>query len=308
MVPSLRPLPTLVGICFLWGTIPAVVAPTRLPPEVITASRVWLASAVLGLVLLVRPVLVGSSPATVPVDRRHVTLLALGAGALLAAHWTLQFAAYQRAPAPTVSFVIFLAPIGMAALAPLVLAEPTPLHTVAALAIALAGAALVTGPSLHGATATGLAFAGASAAGLVGLNLLAKPLAKAVGGPRAALAQFAVAAVVLSPAAIRLVSGRYGGPRRAWALLLLLGLVHTALFVSGYLWALSKLPVATVGVIGQLEPVGVTIVAALQGALPSAATLAGGALIVGAGCVVASRLSPRRRDHLPPLEVSGAPR
>jgi drug/metabolite transporter (DMT)-like permease len=303
-VPRLRPLPTLVGVCFAWGTIPAVVAPVHLPAEVITATRVWLASLVLGFVLLVRPSLLGSRP---PPDARsstrRVTLLALGAGTLLAVHWSLQFAAYQRAPAPTVSFVIFLAPIGMAALAPWVLAEPTPLRTVGALAVGLVGAALVTGPSAHGTTAVGLLLAAGSAAGLVGLNLFAKPLAQAIGGARAALAQFSVAALVLVPPLVRFVGGSYGRPRAAWGWLVVLGLVHTALFVSLYLWALARLPIATVGVIGELEPVGVTLVAALQGHTPSATTLAGGALIVLAGAVVASRLSSKPATPHPLLEV-----
>jgi drug/metabolite transporter (DMT)-like permease len=303
-----RPLPTLFAVCLGWGSIPALVRPVGLPPEVITASRVWLASVALGLVLLVRPGALGSRPSGGGVvDRRRVAILAVASGALLAAHWTLQFAAYQRAAAPTVSFVIFLAPVGIAALAPAVLGEPTPRRTVAALALALLGAALVTGPSAHGTTAVGVLLAGLSAVGLVGLTLVAKPLTLAIGGARAALAQFAVAAVVLSPVLLRLLSGAHGRPRASWALLLVLGLVHTALFVSLYLWALGQVPVATAGVIGELEPVGVTIVAVLQGRLPSLSTLAGGALILAAGAVVATAFVRRPPTASPLLEVPRVP-
>jgi drug/metabolite transporter (DMT)-like permease len=307
-VPRPRPLPVLIGVCFTWGTIPAIVAPVHLPAEAITATRVWLASLALAAVLVLRPSALGERPADDGTSTRRIVLIALGAGTLLALHWTLQFAAYQRAPAPTVSFVIFLSPIGMAALAPWVLGEPTPLRTVGALAVGVVGAALVTGPSARGTTTIGVLLAAASAAGLVGLNLLAKPLAQLIGGARAALAQFGVAALVLSPVMFRLVAGSYGAPRAAWVWLVLLGLVHTALFVSLYLWALARIPVATVGVIGQLEPVGVTVVAALQGHPPAATTLAGGALILVAGGLVASRLSSGPTTTHPLLEASHAPR
>jgi len=279
-----------------------------LPPQVITASRVWLASLALAAVVVLRPSLLGPAPVIVGGSRLRTGLLALGAGGMLAAHWTLQFAAYQRAPAPTVSFVIFLAPVGVAALAPLVLAEPTPVRTVGALAVAVLGAALVTGPSARGSTALGLVLAAGSAAGLVGLTLFAKPLAQVLGGPRSALAQLSVAAVILSPVVIGVLAGAQGRPRLAWSRLAVLGLVHTALFVSVYLWALARLPVATVGVIGQLEPVGVTVVAAVQGAVPAATTLLGGALIVGAGALVATSLTARRPVPPPLLEVPHDPR
>jgi drug/metabolite transporter (DMT)-like permease len=284
-VPGLsRPTLVLAGVCLGWGTIPVTVSAVDLPGPAITAARVWLAS--IGLVVAGRLLRSSEPPATLD---RKVGVAAAIAGVLLAVHWSMQFAAYDRAPAPTVAFVIFLAPVGYAALAPFVLREHTPPRAWLGLGLAVPGAALITGASsADGASSTGIALAFGAAVTLVGLTLAAKRVAQAYGGRRSALIQLTIAGVALSPIAIKLVTGGYGSARAEWLWLVVLGLVHTAVAVSMFLWALARTPVAVVGVLSELEPVGVTLVAALLGDLPGPATLVGGALIVVAGVVAAS--------------------
>lgn len=272
-------------VCLGWGTIPLVADEAALPAPVLTFSRVWIAAAGLGVIVaIVRPS--APRPFSVRPGRCVVT------GAVLAAHWTAMFAAYERAPAPTVIFLIFLAPVGIAVF------ERPGRRLVVALVVALAGFALVAGPSFDGATATtrtGIAFALLSAALFVALVLLAKPLAAVYGGLTLTLLEMVVAGVVLVPAA---VTADWTGARSAVPWLLLLGLAHTAVGTAVYLRTLARLPATEVGILGYLEPVGVVVFAwLLVGERPSPATIIGGVIVVAAGALAAS--SPSVSPEVP---------
>src|SRR5688572_17418879 len=141
----------------MWGTIPLVARSLDLPATAIVFARVWIAAAGLGVL-----VVAGRSPG--PRLFSYRPRLVLLAGALLAVHWTAMFAAYRRAPADTVVFLVFLAPVGVAVLAPRLLGERTDGRTIATLALAVAGLALVAGPTgPTGASGVGVAYALVSA-------------------------------------------------------------------------------------------------------------------------------------------------
>src|SRR5207245_11598434 len=103
-------------------------------------------------------------PASLPVRPR----LCLAAALVLAVHWIALFSAYKRAPAGTVILIVYLAPIGIAALAPAILGERVGSRTVAALALGVVGFVLVAAPAVHGATTGGLVMALVAAATFVG--------------------------------------------------------------------------------------------------------------------------------------------
>lgn len=284
---------TLTGVCIGWGTIPLVVRRVALPAAAIVSARVWLAAAGLGVATIVdrrRP-----GPALLSVQRGR----AFSAAAVLAVHWLALFAAYQRAPAGTVILVVYLAPVGIAACAPLVLGERIGRRAVAALGVALAGFALVTVPSVHRSSWPGLALAVAAAATFVALVVLSKPLAETYGGLRAAFIEMAGAGTLLVPVAVRTA---WGHPRPVWLLLLVLGLVHTAAGTALYLGALARVPATHTGILGYLEPASVLVVGWLfLGERPSLTVWLGGMLIVAAGLAVMTAGSPD--VPVSPLEV-----
>ena len=266
---------TLVAVCTFWGTIPLVARTLDLPATAIVFARVWIAAAGLGVL-----VAAGRSPG--PRLFSYRPRLALLAGALLAIHWTAMFAAYRRAPADTVVFLVFLAPVGVAALAPRLLGERTDGRTIAALALAVAGLALIAGPTDAGGV--GIAYALVSAATFVALVLTSKPLAQVYGGLRLTLMEMTVAGVCLLPAAL---TTSWGRPHAAWGWLVVLGLVHTAVGISLYLRALADVPATHVGILGYLEPAAVVVFAwIVLGDVPRPATVAGGLLIVAAGTLL----------------------
>ena len=90
-----------------------------------------------------------------------------------------------------------------------------------------------------------------------------------------------------------------GTPHAAWLWLVVLGVVHTGVAISVYLSCLSVVGATITGVLGYLEPTTAVLWAWLVlGESPSAATLVGGAAILGAGLLVV-------RNERPELEVAG---
>jgi len=275
-----RPYLALVAVCSGWGTIPVLVQQVDLPASAIVAVRLWVGAAGLGTVLWMRR---ADGP-------RRPTLLSVrpgwcvAAAMTLAVHWTFLFAAYRRAPAGTVILIVYLAPVGVAVVAPWALGERSGPAILASLGLALAGFALLAAPALHGAGAIGLGMATGASASFVALIVLSKPLAEVYGGLRLAFMEMAGAGMVLVPVAL---ATAWGPPRAAWLWLVVLGLLHTALGTSLYLGALSRVPATQVGILGYLEPASVVLCAwLLLGQRPTPATLVGGGLVAVAGALV----------------------
>lgn len=289
----------VAAIAVLWGTIGVVVREIDLPAAAIVAGRVWVAALGLGAWMVLRP---RRSPGAAAF--RHQPVRTVATGVVLAVHWWALIAALLRAPIGIVLLVTYLGPVGVAVVAPRALGERLTARLVAALALALAGTALIASRSLGGGEAAGVALAAAAAALYVVLMVLSKPLSEAYGGPRLAFLELAVAGVVLLPVA---VTAGWGAPTVDWAWLLVLGLVHTALAVGLFLAALARLPATQVGILTYLEPASAVLFGWwLLDEAVTPATIVGGALIVGAGLLVlrpsvASRPAPHP-------EVIGVPR
>ena len=224
---------------------------------------------------------------------------------VLGAHWLALFAAYKRAPAGTVILIVYLAPIGVAALAPRLLGERLGRGTVTALAAAVVGFGLVAGPTVHSAGATGLALSLVAAVLFVVLILLSKPLAEVYGGIRLAFIELAGAGLVLVPVA---VATTWPPVEAAWLWVVVLGVVHTALGISLYLRVLAEVPATHVGILGYLEPVVVVVAAWLWlGQRPATVTVIGGLFVIAAGVSVAVTASPGGAGRLVggPVRVTG---
>lgn len=296
-----RPAPalTVALAATLWGTIGVIVRHVDLPAVAIVASRVWLAAAALGIWLAVRPV--PGAPLL-----RHRPARTLAAGAVLAGHWVALVEALQRAPIGTVLLITYLSPVLVAVAAPRALGEVVGRTTVVALALGVAGTALVVlpgggdGPTDGGAA--GILVAAVAGASLALLTILSKPLSEAYGGPRLAFLEMAVAGVVLAPLA---ATARWGDPEAAWLWLVVLGVVHSGAAVALYLGALARLPATSVGILAYLEPASAVLFGwLLLSETPHVATVAGGALIlVAGGLVVRAGSAP-----VPAPEVAGAVR
>jgi drug/metabolite transporter (DMT)-like permease len=205
--------------------------------------------------------------------------------------------AYQHAPIGTALFIIFLAPIGIAAFAPSILGERIDRRTIAALGLALAGFAFMTSRALETSGADGVMLSLVAMVTFVALVLANKPLADVYGGIRAAQIQMTGAGLLIAP--VVLVTADFGRPQPSWLWLVVLGVIHTGLAIAVYLSALSVVGATVTGVLGYLEPATAVFWAWLVlGENPGATTLIGGAAILAAGLLVV-------RNERAELEVAG---
>ncbi len=269
------------GVATLWGTVPLVARRAHVPPVAVAFSRTSIAAVALGLLLAAgrgRGITAGPRLLSQRAGRCVLTAATLGL------HWLALFAAYDRAPAGTVILIVYLAPIGIALAAPLVLGEHAHARTWLALAVAVAGFTLLAGPAAASAGWAGLGLSLVAMVTFIALVLLSKPLAEIYGGLRLAWMEMAGATVVLLPLAL---AASWGAPRRTWLWLLLLGLVHTALGLALSLTALGRVPATHIAIIGYLEPVAVVFFAwLLLSEVPTLASMLGGVLVLGAGALI----------------------
>ena len=273
--------------------MPLIVRSVDLPAPVIVAARFWLGSLALTAYLWwERRRGVASGPAVWSVSRGRCVAVA----GILTVHWLCEIAAYSYAPVGTALFIVFLAPVGIAAFAPSYLGESIDRRTIGALALALVGFAFMSGNALEASGAKGLALSVGAMVTFVLLVLWNKPLADEYGGIRAAQIQLTGAAVLIVPV---LVFQHLPSPHAAWLWLVVLGVVHTGLAIAIYLSALSVVGATTTGVLGYLEPASAVLWAWLVlHEKPAAVTLVGGAAILAAGLLVV-------RNERPELEAAG---
>ena len=267
-----RAATSIAGMALLWGSIGVVVREVDLPAVAIVWSRVVLAAPALAWFVARR---------TPGRWRWRPTRLLLADGVLLAIHWTTFVAALQRAPIGTVLLITYLAPVGIAALAPLTLHETITRRTVVALGLGVVGVGLIALPSLDSSSADGILLAVITAVVYVGLALLNKRLTDDYGGAELALWQVLVAALLLAPVA---AVTDWGSPDASWLWLPVLGVVYTAFAFGIYLSALAHVSATRAVVLLYLEPASAVVFGwALLSERPSALTCAGGLAIVGAG-------------------------
>jgi drug/metabolite transporter (DMT)-like permease len=226
-------------------------------------------------------------------DRRAWGLLALLGVADAANVWCYFRALDEGAVAPAV-LSHYLAPVLVAVLAPRLLGEPRSPRTPLALVLAVAGtAALVFGSGGGGAAseravAAALLFGGASAVFYAANVLISKALGKSFGDAEilcyhlllASLVVFAVEGFRL-PAPSQLTRPALGG------------LVSTLVAGLAYYYGLRRIPAERAAILSYLEPLAAMLVGwVILAEPPSYAALAGGALILAGGLLVAWQ--PRR--------------
>ena len=267
----------MASVAVLWGSVGVVIRQVELPAVALVSARIWIAAPTITIFLAV-------TGREQPWRWRPTPRLLVN-GVILAAHWVSFIAALQRAPIGTVLLITYLAPVGIAAFAPVVLGEVVPVRTKAALAVAVAGIALIAAPAMDGASADGIALAFVTGALYVPLALSNKALSDEHGGVQLALYQLLVAGVVLLPFSF---VADWGTPSIDWLWLGVLGVLYTAFAFATYLDALEHLAATRAAVLLYLEPAS----AVFFGWLvlhedPTLSMLAGGLLVVGAGILVA---------------------
>ena len=284
----------IFGLAGSWGIISILVREIPLPALALACWRMTLAAASLGLVV----VLTGRRAL---LSRPPLRLVLLGL--LLGVHWACFFGAIQETSVASANLVTYTTPLVTALIAPVLISERLGPRTAGALAVSLAGIAIVTvfgpsgGDSAVRPLGVGLALLAALSYGL--LIVLVKKWAHHVEPIRVAFTQTLVGALLLSPALVVADYGDMDGT--AWAELALLGIVLTGLSGFVYMTAIRWVGATEAGILSYVEPVSAALLAVLLlGESLTAAVVAGGVLIVGSGIVVILSGEGTEPEGMPP--------
>jgi drug/metabolite transporter (DMT)-like permease len=268
------------------GSIGVMVTYAQMPATMLLCIRMTFAAAALGAV-------VAATGSWRDLRLPGAPLRVLAISASLAVNLILYFLAIRYTGVAVAIFLSYVAPLYVAVVAPRVLHEFTDRVVYVALAVGLAGMALILVPGLllEGAKLSlpGLLCAWGAGIMYAVYLLLAKSLrARGVRSTPVVFAQSTfTAAVMLVPGLLAVSAAQYAFTASDLLMAALLGLVTTAFSFTVFMDGLHYVRVQHASIIAYLEPVSAPLYALVfLGQVPSVWTIAGGALIVAAGVVV----------------------
>ena len=274
-----------LGACLINGSIGVFVTYSSMPATLLVAVRMVFAGIVLGLVVAAR-----RDWKALFADR-GTTIRLVVCGLALAANLVSYFIAIRQTGVAVAIFLSYLAPLYVAFIAPHLEGGRTEGAVYAALGVGLAGMALILVPGLTGEsvklTPHGLFFAVFAGVMYTVYLIGGKQLRRRnVHATTIVFAMALLAAVVLLPLGL-LQSTAAEFTVRNFAIAAFLGIVCTALTFSLVMDGMHFIKVQHSAIMGYIEPVSAPVYALLiLGQVPSVWTIAGGALIIGAGVIV----------------------
>ena len=274
-----------LGACLINGSIGVFVTYSSMPATLLVAVRMVFAGIVLGLVVAAR-----RDWKALFADR-GTTIRLVVCGLALAANLVSYFIAIRQTGVAVAIFLSYLAPLYVAFIAPHLEGGRTEGAVYAALGVGLAGMALILVPGLTGEsvklTPHGLFFAVFAGVMYTVYLIGGKQLRRRnVHATTIVFAMSLLAAVVLLPLGL-LQSTAAEFTVRNFAIAAFLGIVCTALTFSLVMDGMHFIKVQHSAIMGYVEPVSAPVYALLiLGQVPSLWTIAGGALIIGAGVIV----------------------
>ena len=274
-----------LGACLINGSIGVFVTYSSMPATLLVAVRMVFAGIVLGLVVAAR-----RDWRALFADR-GTTIRLVVCGLALAANLVSYFIAIRQTGVAVAIFLSYLAPLYVAFIAPHLEGGRTEGAVYAALGVGLAGMALILVPGLTGEsvklTPYGLFFAVFAGVMYTFYLIGGKQLRRRnVHATTIVFAMALLAAVVLLPLGLAQSTAAEFTVRN-FAIAAFLGIVCTALTFSLVMDGMQYIKVQHSAIMGYVEPVSAPIYALLiLGQVPSLWTIAGGALIIGAGLIV----------------------
>ena len=273
----------VAAAAIIWGSNGVIVNWVPYDAYAIAFFRVLFASlTLLPVVLLTR------KPETMRAARSWRVMLSLGL--LLALGWTLLFHSMKLIAIANAVLLNYTAPIFVALLAPLFLKEKLEKSTLLALAISVAGIAVISyqqNLQISHLNLLGVIFGLLAGLAYAGFIIASKKALSSFSSQVVAFYSYSVASIFLLP----FVIGTDFSPDLAsWTLLLVLGVFNTGFAVTLYLKGLGMVKAQKAVVLTYLEPASAVVFGSLFLAQqPTPLMLVGGFLILIAGYIVASR-------------------
>ena len=255
----------LAGLFAKWIHLPAIG---------ITFGRVFFSLIALGIYHIVRK-------QSFRIEERKDLFLLLGAGVILALHWWAFLESIQLSTVAIGTLTFSSFPLFVTFLEPLLFREKVRRRNVILAAVILVGV-LITIPefSVENHVFLGVLTGMVSALAYAVLTLMNKKLTEKYSSTFTAFCEQATAAVVLLPFVI---GGGLQPSLPDLALLLILGVVTTALAHTLFITSLKELPAQLAGICSSMETVyGILFALLLLGEVPSLREIMGAVVIVGA--------------------------
>ena len=222
------------------------------------------------------------------IGKKRAALLVLS-GALMGLNWMLLFEAYRYTTVAAATLCYYMQPTIVILLSPLCFGEKlTARKGVCALA-ALLGMVLVSGVLSGGEGGQNLLgiLCGLGAAVLYAAVVILNKKTAGVDAYEKTILQLASAALVLLPSAVLTAdASALSLPAGGWALLLVVGMVHTGVAYALYFGSMEGLSAQTIAIFSYLDPVFALLLSALiLGETLPWTGLIGAALILGAAAI-----------------------
>ncbi len=268
---------SLAVVCVSSGAI--LVRYAAAPPLAVAFQRVFLAS--LLLVPFAGRALLACWPRLAPRER----LLLLGSGVALALHFATWIASLSYTSVAVSVLLVNTAPVFTVLLSWALLHEGVPPRVLAAIAVALVGAALTARGDFEDAPGSllGVALALLGAVTLSAYQVIGRGLRSRLPLDAYVLGVWGTSALTLAALALASGTSLFAHPPRSYAAFVGLALLPTLGGHGLVNLSLRRLPAPTVGLFLLGEPVGASILAFfLFGETPSGLTLAGGGLVLAA--------------------------
>ena len=267
----------------IWGSNGVIVNSVPYDAYAIAFLRVLFASlTLLPIVLLTR------KPEMMSAARSWRVMLSLGL--LLALGWTLLFHSMKLITIANAVLLNFTAPIFVALLAPLFLKEKLNKSTLLALAISVAGIAVISyqqNLQISHLNLLGVILGLLAGLAYAGFIIASKKALSSFSSQVIAFYSYSVASIFLFPFVI---GTEFSSDLTSWMLLLVLGIFNTGFAVTLYLKGLAMIKAQKAVVLTYLEPASAVVFGFLfLSQQPTPHMLVGGFLILIAGYIVASR-------------------
>lgn len=239
---------------------------------------------VIGVAFLIALMLLTKKKPDFPAIRKNLLLLFIS-GAAIGVNWILLFESYRYTTVATATVCYYLAPLFLLLASPL-LGEKLTAKKLLCIAIALTGLVFVSGiieSGLPGITEGKGILLGLGAAVLYATVMLLNKKLSPIPAYDKTILQLGSAALVLLP--YLLLSGSFVLPQLTgtqWALLCLVGVLHTGIAYAMYFGAMKDLPAKTMAIFSYLDPVIAVVLSAVvlqEGITPWG--IAGTVLILG---------------------------
>ncbi len=248
---------SLLAAMTIFGTVGIFVRYIPLPAATVAFFR-----GVLGLLLMLTLLIITGKKPDFPAIRQNLWILLLSGGAM-GLNWVFLFESYRHTTVAVATICYYLAPVFLVLVSPL-LGEKLTGRKLLLSGVALIGMVFVSGVLDGGISGgKGIAFAVGAAVLYTTVMFLNKKLGK-ISAYDKTVVQLAAAAAVILPYC--LLTGGFGMSQmvtRDYALLAVVGIVHTGIAYWLYFGALGQLPSQSVALFSYIDPVVAIVLSAL---------------------------------------------